>query len=129
MNIVSVCIVGVVSAALALMVRRYSPEQALFLSIGAGALILLSVIRETVSAFSSVSSLLYNSNINPEYIVILLKTLGICFLTEFSCDAVTEAGMLSLSSNILLSGKILVLITALPLFTELFTTVTALLSG
>ena len=99
------------------------------MSIGAGALILLSVIRETVSAFSSVSSLLYNSKINPEYIVILLKTLGICFLTEFSCDAVTEAGMLSLSSNILLSGKIMVLITALPLFSELFSTVTALLSG
>ncbi|MBQ3417707.1 MAG: hypothetical protein IJH32_07720 [Ruminococcus sp.] len=128
MNILSVCAVAVVSAALILTVRKYSAEQAIMVSVGAGVVILLCVIKEVLESVSAVSDMLSAAGIKAEYIVILLKSLGICFVTEFTCDTVSEAGMPSLSSNVLLAGKVLVLVTAMPLFQDIFATVTSLLS-
>lgn len=128
MNILSIGAVGIVAAALVLTVRRYSSEQAMLISVGAGVLILLFVIKEVIGNIGAVSDMLASAGIRTEYIVILLKSLGICFVTEFACDTVTDAGMTSLSSNILLAGKILVLVTALPLFQDIFSTVSSLLA-
>ncbi|MBQ6153427.1 MAG: stage III sporulation protein AD [Ruminococcus sp.] len=129
MSILSICGVAVLSVALALTVRRYSAEQAMLLSLGAGVVILLCVIKEVLESVNTISSMLAAAGIKAEYILILLKTLGICFVTEFTCDSVSEAGMASLSSNVLLAGKVLVLVTALPLFQDIFSTVTQLISG
>ena len=96
MSILSICGVAVLSVALALTVRRYSAEQAMLLSLGAGVVILLCVIKEVLESVNTISSMLAAAGIKAEYILILLKTLGICFVTEFTCDSVSEAGMASL---------------------------------
>lgn len=128
-DIVAVCGLGVVSAVLALTLKKYNRESALFLSIGAGVLMLLYVIRSSLSYFRDLSDIIASAGISEDYIVILLKVLGICFLTEFCCDAVSEAGLDSLSGNIALCGKILSLFCAMPLFSDLLSTVSALVGG
>lgn len=129
MSILSICGVAAVSVALVLTVRKYSQEQAILLSVGAGIVILLCVIKEVLESVNTISSMLAAAGIKAEYILILLKTLGICFVTEFTCDSVSEAGLASLSANVLLAGKVLVLMTALPLFQDIFFTVTQLITG
>lgn len=119
MEIFGLCIIGIIAAVMALLLRRQSPQTALLLSIGAGTLMILSVVKNLVLTTQSISGLLQSSGINVDYIVILFKVLGICFLTEFTCDTVTEAGMLSLATNISFAGKVTVLIAALPLFNDM----------
>lgn len=129
MNILAVCAAAIVSAVLALLLRRQSPQISLLVSIGAGAVILLSVMRELVLTADQIQLILSAGGVRADYIMILLKALGICYITEFTCDTVTEAGLLSLSANISFVGKILVLVTALPLFRDILTTVTALVNA
>jgi stage III sporulation protein AD len=76
-----------------------------------------------------ITSLLAKADVSSENDVILFKVVGICFLTEFTCDTVKESGLQALSGNIALAGKIVVLITALPMFTEIMTLVTNLVAG
>lgn len=128
-DIFAVCCIAVVTAILALTIRKHNKEIALLLSIGGGILILLSVIDCIVSSVSEISDILAQSMIKSEYILILLKVLGICFLTEFTCDCTKEAGMDVLTGNISLAGKIIVLMTSLPLFTEVLNTVVSLVTG
>ena len=128
MNILSIAGAAVVAAAAALVLRRQSPQTALMISIAAGALILLSVVKELVLTADEAQRLLASAGIRADDIMILLKCLGICLLTEFSCDTVTEAGMLSLSSNLALAGKALVLAQALPMIRELIDAVTPLVN-
>lgn len=128
MEIFGLCIVGISAAVMALLLRRQSPQTALLLSVGTGTLIILSVVKNLLLTTQSINSLLQASGINAEYIMILFKVLGICFLTEFTCDTVTEAGMMSLATNISFAGKVTVLITALPLFRDLITSISAMVS-
>lgn len=118
MEVFGLCIVGVLTAVMALLLRRQSPQTALLLSIGAGSLIILSVLKNILLTTDSINSLLTAAGVSSDYIMILFKVLGICFLTEFTCDTVTEAGMLSLATNISFAGKVAVLAAALPLFRD-----------
>ncbi len=126
MEIFSLCAAAIVTAVFALLLRRQSPQTALLLSIGAGTLIILSVLKNIVLTTQTVSDLLIAGGISSDYIMILFKVLGICFLTEFTCDTVTEAGMLSLATNISFAGKVLVLMTAMPLFSDLLKAITSM---
>lgn len=128
MEIFGLCIIGIIAAVMALLLRRQSPQTALLLSIGAGTLIILSVVKNLVLTTQSISGLLQSSGINADYIVILFKVLGICFLTEFTCDTVTEAGMLSLATNISFAGKVTVLIAALPLFNDMIKAIASMVN-
>ena len=129
MSIVAICAAAIVCAVLALLLRHQSPQISLLISVGAGVIILMTVIREMVLTADEIRAILQAGGISEEYIMILLKTLGICYITEFTCDTVTEAGMMSLSTNISFVGKILVLFTALPLFRDLLSTVLSLVNA
>ncbi|MBR1533998.1 MAG: hypothetical protein IJ639_06515 [Ruminococcus sp.] len=129
MEIFGICIIGILAAVMALLLRRQSPQTALLLSVGAGTLMILSVIKNILLTTQSISQLLQSSGINADYIVILFKVLGICFLTEFTCDTVTEAGMLSLATNISFAGKVTVLITVLPMFRDIIAAIASMVSA
>lgn len=128
MDMIVICGAAIMTAVLAVMLRQQSPHSALLLSLASGAVIILSILKNVPDLLSGVQAILSDSDIDTQSIAILLKVVGICFVTEFTCDCVTEAGMLSLSTNISFAGKILVLFTALPLFQKILTIITSLQS-
>ena len=50
--------------------------------------------------------------------MILLKTLGVCFLTQLSADSCRDAGEGALAAKVELAGKLFIVILALPLFQQ-----------
>ena len=126
MNIITICGAAIVTAVLAVMLRSQSPHSAILLSLAAGAIMILSLLKNMPDMLTGVRAVLADGGINVEDISILLKVMGICFVTEFTCDTVTEAGLLSLSTNISFAGKILVLMTSFPLFQNVIDVITSL---
>ena len=129
MSIAAICAAAVVTAALALLLRQQSPQSAMLMSLAAGGIIVLSLIGNLPTVFSGVSAILTDAGVDSAVIAILFKVMGICFVTEFTCDCVTEAGLMSLSTNVSFAGKILVLLTALPLFNNILAVIEELSSG
>ena len=129
MDILVICGVAVVTAVLALMLRTQSPQSAMLLSVAAGVIIMMGLISRIPSALDGVSNMLVSAGIESADVAVLFKVMGICFVTEFTCDCVTEAGLLSLSTNISFAGKILVLLTSLPLFERIVTLIGELNGG
>ena len=126
MSILTLCGAAIVTAVLAVTLRSQSPHSAMLLSVGAGAVMILSLIKNMPDTLAGVRAILSDVGIDPSDIAILFKVMGICFITEFTCDCVTEAGLLSLSTNISFAGKLLVLLTALPLFEKLLDVILSL---
>ncbi len=126
MSIIAVCAAAIITAVLALMLRAQSPHSAMLLSVAAGTVIILCMLKNMPDTMIGIRSVLSDGGIDTADIAILFKVMGICFVTEFTCDTVTEAGLMSLSTNISFAGKILVLLTALPMFQKIMGIVTAL---
>jgi stage III sporulation protein AD len=110
---------AVTVAILALLLRQYKPEYAVFIGLAAGILILALVLSKAQPAFSELTSLLNRANVNSSYAGILFKSLGICFVTQIASDVCNDAGEKAIASNIEMAGKFAVLLVALPLFEQI----------
>ena len=118
MSILSICGAALVASLLGVMLKRHNAEYSLILIICASCFIGLSVISEIALTIGGVKELIENSGVNQKYLKILLKCIGICFVTEFTCDTCKDASQSALSSLVLMAGRICALVAALPLLEE-----------
>lgn len=123
MNILAICVFAITSVILLVTLKPKNGEIALMLGISASVIILLKVFSQAVSVLDTVNKIVAVSNIGTSYVVILLKVIGICIITEFAVNTCKDAGSLALSNNVSLAGKIMVTITALPLYNDILNTV------
>lgn len=126
MNIVSIGVLAVVAVIVALTLRPKNAEIALMLTVACSVLILLAVLSQAGQIIGTVNSIVAAAQINTGYIAILLKVVGICLLTEFAVNTCRDAGCQSLAGNVSLAGKLVVTVTALPLYTDILNTVIGL---
>lgn len=129
MSTVTVCAAGVIASVLALVLKRNNSEYSFILTVCTSAIIVTYITGAIVEAISGVDELFSASGMSSSYLTVLLKCVGICFLTEFTCDTCKDAGQAALSNIVLLSGRVFVLISALPLFSQLFSMVAELSGG
>jgi stage III sporulation protein AD len=129
MNIVGIAGLALCSAIVATMLRRYHQEYAVMVSIAAGIVILIEIFTNIAPAIRQINTLLSSAGISTEYAVILLKTLGICFLAQFAADSCRDAGENALASKMELAGKISIVILSLPLFEKIAQTAVGLIGG
>jgi len=125
----TVCAAGIVASVLALILKKNNAEYSFILTVSASAMIIMYIAGALIEAVSGVKDLFASSNMSVTYLTLLLKCVGICFLTEFTCDTCKDAGQAALADIVLFSGRIFVLVSALPLFSELLNIVTELSGG
>lgn len=116
MNIINIAGAAVTAAAIAVIVRQQKKEFGMFVSIAAGIFfffIVVDQLQEILDFFGRVASL---ANVSSDVIVILIKALGICYITQFASDICKDEGESSIASKIELVGKLAILIISIPIF-------------
>lgn len=129
MSAVTVCAAGVIASILAIVLRKNNAEYSIILTVCTCAILVSYIAGALIEAISGVKEIFSASDMSATYLTILLKCVGICFLTEFTCDTCKDAGQATLSNIVLFGGRIFVLISALPLFSELLGMVKELSGG
>lgn len=123
MNIVSIVAIGIVGAILTVIIKQYKPEYAIFISIITVAIIMSNVISIALPIISDIKSLLNKTSISFEHLSILLKAVGICYLTQFVCDICKESGQTAIANKIEIAGRVAICFISLPLFHDLISIV------
>ena len=127
MNFVYLCGIGIVAAALCVIIRRIFPEGAFWVSAAAGVVILgaaVSLLAPSVSAFSELSEA---AGIDGEFVKILLKALAVCYLTTLCAGCARDAGESVIAAKLELGGRAAVAAISLPVFTRLAELITSLI--
>lgn len=119
MDIFSIIAIGVVGSLICVLLKQYKPEYALTLAICCGVLIFALIIFMLNPIFDNIKILLSNSGINLEYSKIIVKSLGVCYVSQLASDACKDSGQRMIASKIELAGKASILILCLPLFQRL----------
>lgn len=119
MTVFNIVGIALTAAALAVLLKQYRQDFSMLVGLGAGTLILVMVILKLQPAVAEINSLLSKSGVNPQYVQILLKSLGICFVTQLASDSCRDAGETAVASKVELAGKVCILLLALPLFEQI----------
>ncbi len=113
----------------AVALKKYSPETSVVIAIAGGIIILLWVISETNPILSEINICISTAGIDSDYMEILLKSVGICFVCQFASDSCRDAGQNALASRVELASGITIILLALPLIENILSTATGLISN
>ena len=115
MNILSISVLAVVTVIICVMLKPKNAEISVMLGISCSVIILIGVLTQVSAIITTINQIIASSGISIDYIVILLKSIGICLVTEFTVNTCKDSGSQSLASNVSLDGKIIVTVTELTL--------------
>ena len=122
------CAACVLSSLLALLLKKQGSDLSVILVLCTVTLIISYILSDIALSVDAVKEIFKQTDMNSDYLKVLLKCIGICFITEFTCDCCKDASQSALCGTVLLCGRICVLLTALPLFTS-FLDISLKLSG
>lgn len=84
MEILKIVGIGLIAVIIIIILKQYRPEFAIYISLLTGVLILSLVMDKLTGIIQLIQSISNKSNINNQFIAILIKMTGIAFLSEFA---------------------------------------------
>lgn len=107
--------IAIISAALFVVIKKYSPEYAVFAEVAAVILVLFLVYPYIKDIIDFYYEYVDSGGVDRSYLKVVLKTIGIAVLTQFSSDVCKDAGQSALAGKIEFAGKLLIAVLALPM--------------
>ena len=127
MDIVKIIGVGFIAVIIIVILKQYRPEFAIYVSIIAGVVILLMCVDTISGIINLLQDIASKTNINGEFLKILIKITGIAMLTEFAVSICKDSGESSVASKIDIGGKIIIISMSIPIIRALLETVLKIL--
>ena len=127
MGIIKIIGVGLISLIIIIIVKQYKPEFTLYISLLAGAIILLFVIDKIEGIINLLVSISNKTSINNEFLKLLIKITGIAFLTEFAVSISKDTGETAIANKIDMGGKVIIVSMSIPIISSLLETVVEIL--
>ena len=118
---------GLLATVLLVVIREERSELGVILRVGVGAALLLLIlpdVGQVVAAIVHVSEL---ARIPARFLTLLLKVVGISYLTVFVAQLARDAGEAGTGLRVELAGKIAILMLAIPLIASIAQTVLKLI--
>ena len=115
MLIVKIVAIAYITLFIMLLFRQSKNELNTLLTLTAGALILLIIIEPLKEIINFLIEIGDKANIDTVYMGIVLKILAIAYIASFSSALCKDANADSLAAQIDFSGKIMILVLAIPI--------------
>lgn len=125
-EIITAAGIAVIAAGAAVLLKQYKPEYAFGVSLAAGGAILIFAVLKLGGIMGDVEEFVSFSGIDNEHYKIMMRCLGVCIITKIASETCKDCGQGSISTKIDMAGKIIILVIAMPLFSEILSIVKAL---
>lgn len=109
---------ALIAAFLASLVRQRDPVIAMLIAVATGVIIFLRVADYLSSIITYLVDMTIQANISLAYLNILLKIIGIAYITEFGGQICRDAGEGMIAQKVEFAGKLLILVMSLPLLSD-----------
>lgn len=122
-------VIGIAGVLLALQIKHTKPEYAVYLSVATGVFLLLLAAQRLEIVVESVRLIQDSISIQSSYIQVLLKIIGITYISEFASDICRDAGYSTIAGQIGIFAKLSILAISMPIVTALLDTIHSFLGG
>lgn len=116
---IKIALLGIAVALIALPFKVIKGEYSLYIGLAGCLMIFLFIVgklEQVIVMMEEIGSLL---PIDGEYIRLLIKMIGITYVTEFSQDICKDAGFGAVANQIGIAGKITLLVLGIPVIQSL----------
>ena len=119
MDIVKISAICIIATVICKVLDNQSREISSFVKIAAAFVIFTGVSIYIAPVIEDINNIFMRTAADDEFLSILFKSAGICYISQFACDICRDNGENLLATHAELAGKIALIITALPLVDRL----------
>ena len=119
---------SVTAVLIAKLLRRYAEEQAMLLTLLVSAALTAAAVTAMTPILSEIDGLLTAGGLSPDQTACIAKSAGICIVTQLAADVCKDGGESAAASAVMLTGKIALMLLAIPLLKPLLSIVREVLS-
>lgn len=120
---INVATIGIIAVLMAITFKKGREEYSLYISIAACFIILLLGIGKLEVILDTINRLQGYIKINKAYINILIKIIGITYVTEFAASLCKDSGYQAIGEQVELVGKLSILAISMPILLALLDTI------
>ena len=126
MDITKVIALGLIGTIFSVLLKKENPQIAMLTAAATGILIFLMLCSPLGELLSLLRETAEQAGVGEGYFGIVLKVIGIAYLTQFGAQLCADAGESAVAAKIELAGKVLMMAAAAPVLTGLLETVLGL---
>ncbi len=127
MDVFRLVSIGIIGAIACLLLKKTDGHYAALAAVATGIVILIICMNSLASVLVSLQEIVDRTGIDNELFAILLKIVGVGYLTEYACGLCEDLDCGGISKKIALGGKIAIFLMALPIVNALLDTVARLI--
>ncbi len=125
MDVFGLCALALGGLFIVLLLRQYHPVFAITVSLALSVVLLLCALQVLMQVRQSLGQLF--SWAAGQHYAVVLRVIGIGLIVQTTAELCREAGQPALENKVVLLGKLLILVTALPLFSHVMNLLSELL--
>lgn len=110
--------IGLAGGAVVMAVRKYNSVYGMLTALALGAFILISLCGTIEDILREISTIVEAGGINKGYIGIVMKVIGIAYLSQFGAEMLRDSGEAAIASKCELAGKIFILYLTIPVIAD-----------
>ena len=115
MDVFTISALALITAFLIVFIKQYKPEYAALCLTACSVIILCFLAKYIGAIINTYMNLSKNIGVNEEVFEVLVKSLGISYLSLFTAEICRDFGQNSLASKVESAGKIGIMILATPM--------------
>ena len=120
--------IALVSVIMAVLLKGYRPEISLAVSLTAMAVMFSIISPYLKTALGSFINLSEQIGLNMKYMAIIIKVIGIAYITQIAVEMCRDAGENALGTKVEICGKIVIIAMSMPVIYELFEVISEVVS-
>ncbi len=110
---------GLIGTIFTILLKRENPQLAMLLAAMTGILIFIMICIPLAELITLLRETAEKAGVGEGYFAVVLKVIGIAYLTQFGAQLCVDAGEGAIAAKIELAGKILMMTAAAPVLTGL----------
>ena len=118
MNIFQIISIAIIGAFFSVTLKNYRPEYAMITALATGIFIIFIISQNIFSVIDSLQKIILKTGIDSRYFKIILKVVGISYITQFGSVICKESGYNSIATKVDAAGKICVISLTIPVISE-----------
>ena len=119
MDLTKMIVIGMATALGVLLLKQVKPELAVIVGLVGTILIFIMVVSGLTQIINSINGIVNQTGMATQLFASILKIVGIGYLCEIAANICQEAGAKAVADMVILGGKIIIMVLAIPIIQAL----------
>ncbi len=129
MDIIRIIGVGLAGAVAALVVKQTRPDIAIVIGLATTAALFFLVVGQLAYIFEVIRTIVDRLGINTEYIIAIIRIIGVAYITQLGADLCRDAGQTAVATKVEMAGKVAIVALSVPILIALMNLLVGILPG